>query len=111
MTEDIGEKHRGAVDWTVIRRMHDHLQTYLKNIHHVDLESQVAFVFGDEVKISILGVSTSTRVDGRRDEKEKKHRVIEPFLVALAYQGLVPVRDRNNTIRYFDRADSRPAHE
>ena len=70
------------------------------------------------MKINILGVSTSTRIKGsgseirfepRSSAVDKKHRIIEPFLVVLMYFGLIPARNsKGELIKYTDKS-SMPA--
>ena len=100
---DVKDKHREAVNYSVIKRVNDNLNLYLEKQHHVRLKEKLADTFGSEVKLNVLGVSTST-LDAERTGRgeihfkpssspmDSKHRIIEPFLIVLMYLGLVNVR-------------------
>ena len=115
--KDIGESHRDAVDLATLKRIDENLSTYLTTKQKYSLREKIKGIFGEEIKITILGVSTSTLVKGadgtfqfaaRSASVEKKHRIIEPFLVVLMRYGLIKakkpdgkiVRYNNNTGNY-----------
>ena len=107
---DVGDKHRGAVDMKILGRVGRDLNTYLEQEHRIRMKEKIQQHFGSDVRVGILGVSTSTRVKGKGSEIvfearsaaiDSKHRIIEPFLVVLMYFGLVPVRTPDGSIRRF----------
>ena len=111
---DAKGRHMDAVDVTVLRRVSDDLDKYLKAQPHIDLKEKVRQTFGSDIRVSVLGVSTSTRVkapDGgirfepRESATDSKHRIIEPFLVMLLYFGLVPAKKGDVPIGFFNAAD------
>ena len=100
--EDIGNSHRDALNLRVLRQVNDEISSLLKNQFGVSLKSKLQTIFGAEVKISILGVSTSTLAksnekeivfEPRSSSVDRKHRIIEPFLAVLMYHGLIPVKN------------------
>ena len=108
LTTDVKDKHHGAVSLPVLTRIKEELNRYFITEHQVRLEDKVRYTFGKDVKINILGVSTSTRTNDReiRFEPrsaaiESKHRIIEPFLVVLMYFGLVPAKNKDGQIIYY----------
>lgn len=115
LVNDIGDEHRGAVSLPALKRVNDNLSLYLISNHRVNLKDKLIYAFGSDMRINLLGVSTSTRVRSGRDEiafeprssaVDKKHRIIEPFLVVLMYFGLVPARNaRGEVIKFNDRAN------
>lgn len=106
ITQDCGQKHRDHVNIAVLGRVTRDIDTFLKNKYHVDLKEKLGYTFDRDVKINILGVSTSTRVAATDSKGRKisdsfvfeertgadaaKHRIIEPFLFLLVTLGLVP---------------------
>ncbi|MBR2661547.1 MAG: hypothetical protein IKE15_09120 [Clostridia bacterium] len=117
LLEDVKDKHRGAVNLPVLKRVNTDLRAYFEKKHQVQLRDKLAYTFGNDVKINILGVSTSTRAPGkeirfepRSAAIESKHRIIEPFLVVLMYFGLIPAKDQNgNIITYRGNNEEPPA--
>ncbi len=110
LLQDVGEKHRDAVSIPTLRRVNDELNIYLEKQYKMKLKEKLVYVFGEKVRINILGVSTSTRVsrkgqpvkfEARSAAIEPKHRIIEPFLVVLMYFGLIPAKNAQGEIRYF----------
>ena len=108
---DVKDKHRGGVNQKVIRKVQSELQTYLLKEHKIDLVDKLKYAFGSDVKVAVLGVSTSTRVKGNGNEikfeprssaTDSKHRIIEPFLIVLMYFGLVPLIDMNGIAKDFN---------
>ena len=107
---DVKEKHRGAVSERVIRKVQFELQTYLDREQRINLKDKLSYTFGSDVRIVILGVSTSTRVKGSGNEikfeprssaMDSKHRIIEPFLMVLLFFGLVPMKRLDNSEGYI----------
>lgn len=114
---DVKEKHRGAVNQKILMRVQSELQTYLAKEQKIDLKDKLSYTFGSDVRITILGVSTSTRVKGSGNEikfeprssaMDSKHRIIEPFLVVLMYFGLIPLRRPDGTEVYFKPGQKMP---
>ena len=121
LLSDAGNKHKGAVDLSVLHRVSENLSVYLYKEHNeLNLKQKMHETFGSDMKICILGVSTSTRVTGnghqirfepKTSALDSKHRIIEPFLVVLMYCGLIPA-NKDGKIRYFngeDRKEEPPA--
>ena len=115
MVNDVGTKHRDAVNLQVLDHVHQDLNTYLKAQHRVDLLEKVSYVFGKDVRIRLLGVSTSTRraditdriqFEARSSSRDAKHRIIEPLLVILMYFGLVNAKDKEG--RILQHGDEKP---
>ena len=111
---DAKGKHEGAVDMTVLGRVSENLGRYLNAQQHVDLKEKVKQTFGSDIRVSVLGVSTSTRVrttdgtirfEARPSATDSKHRIIEPFLVMLMYFGLLPARMKDGRVRFFNAGD------
>ena len=108
---DVKDKHRGAVNLQVLKRVNTDLRSYFNKRQQIDLKDKLLYTFGDNVQINILGVSTSTRTtdkeirfEPRSAAVESKHRIIEPFLVVLMYFGLVPARRPDGQIiQYHDK--------
>ena len=105
LIQDIEDKHRGAVDLDVINSVGDNIQKYVEKVHCINLKGILAGAFGDDKEICILGVATSTKADRYWDSfcfepgtSGKGHRIIEPFLAALLFSGLVPYRDSDHKI-------------
>lgn len=103
IVSDVKDKHREAVNYSVIKRVNDNLNVFLEKQHHIRLKEKLTDTFGKEVKLNILGVSTSTLDENRSVHGEihfkldyssmgAKHRIIEPFLIVMMYLGLVNVR-------------------
>ncbi len=99
LLNDVRDKHREAVNLPVLAKVSREIQTYLAKEQRINLKDKLSYTFGSDVRIAILGVSTSTRVKGSGNEivfeprssaMDAKHRIIEPFLVVLMYFGLVP---------------------
>ena len=108
--QNAGDKHREAVNLTVLHQVSQELSLYLSKRHKVDLKKKIGDIFGDEVKVNILGVSTSTRRTGTGNtivfdpdsaQTAPKHRIIEPFLVLLMYFGLIPARKQDGSVAYL----------
>ena len=102
LTTDVQDKHRDAVNLPILAKVSREIQTYLAKEQRINLKDKLQYTFGSDVKITILGVSTSTRVKGsgndikfepRSSAMDAKHRIIEPFLVVLMYFGLVPAKN------------------
>ena len=103
ITTDAKGKHLQAINYNIIKRVNDNLNVYLEKQHRIRLKEKLRDTFGPDVKISILGVSTST-LDGEKtgngeihfkpssSPMDSKHRIIEPFLMVLMYLSLVNVR-------------------
>ena len=118
LVKDVNESHREAISLPTLKRVSDNLLNYLEKVQHVSLKEKLINTFGTEMKINILGVSTSTRIKGsgseirfepRSSAVDKKHRIIEPFLVVLMYFGLIPARNsKGELIKYTDKS-SMPA--
>ena len=114
LLKDTEDKHRGAVSLPVLKQVNDELNTYLEKSHRILLKEKLSYVFGDQTRINIVGVSTSTRVRGsgtgeivfepRSSAMDPKHRIIEPFLLVLMYFGLVPARNLRGEVKYFQGA-------
>lgn len=116
IVKDIGEEHRDALNLQALRRVNENLSLYLQKNHRVDLKQKVLEAFGSDMRVSILGVSTSTlsregnglRFEPRSAAVDRKHRIIEPFLVVLMYFGLVYARKPNGELaRFNDRTTER----
>lgn len=116
VVNDIGNIHKDAVDLQALKRVNDNLTLFLEKKHGIDLKRKLKSAFGDDMRISIVGVSTSTRVDQSGDEikfeprssaVDRKHRIIEPFLVVLMYFSLVNARKATGEIvKYKDKTSS-----
>ena len=100
---DVGDKHRGAVDLSILGRVSRDLNTYLEKEHRIRMKEKIQVHFGSDVRVAVLGVSTSTRVKGKGNEIafearsaaiDTKHRIIEPFLVVMMFFGLMPARKK-----------------
>jgi len=115
---DVKDKHRQAISIPVIKRVNDNLNVYMEKKHHVRLKEKLRDTFGPDVKINILGVSTST-LDAENtghgeihfkpssSPMDSKHRIIEPFLMVLMYLGLVNVRmPDGRTVKFGGNQDS-----
>ena len=120
VVKDIGDEHREAVNLTALKRVNENLSLYLSKNHRVDLKDKLIYSFGSDMRISILGVSTSTLVRSSGDEiafeprsaaVDRKHRIIEPFLVVLMYFGLVPARNSKGEIIKFNDRTSAPDNQ
>lgn len=110
---DVKNKHHGAVNLGILKEINSELRAYLEKKQQIKLKDKLIYTFGDNVKINILGVSTSTRAPGKeiRFEPnsaavESKHRIIEPFLVILMYFGLAPAKKPDGGIIYFHGGNS-----
>ena len=112
IVSDMKDKHREAVNYSVIKRVNDNLNLYLDKQHHIKLKEKLADTFGTDVKLNILGVSTSTldpektghgqiRFKPDSSPDASKHRIVEPFLIAMMYLGLVNVRMPDGRIIKF----------
>lgn len=110
LLNDVGEKHREAVNLGILKRVNDDLNVYLERQHKIRLKEKLTYIFGEETRINLLGVSTSTRdresgqkirFEPRSSAIDPKHRIIEPFLVVLMYFGLVPARNGRGEIVYY----------
>lgn len=108
---DVGSKHRDHIDISILKQVSNDLKVYLNKQQRIDLEEKVRNAFGPEVRINVLGVSTSTltkRTDGEIRFEPKsaavasKHRIIEPFLVVLMYFGLLPVKTADGRVVVFN---------
>lgn len=104
---DVKEKHRDAVSIAVLKKEDSEISLFLEKQFKVNLREKLKDVFGQQMRINIVGVSTSTRVKGegnqirfepRSSATDSKHRIIEPFLMVLMYFGLVPVRRPDGSI-------------
>lgn len=102
---DVKDKHWGAVNLQVLKRVSSELQEYFSKMRRINLKEKVMYTFGKDMQVSILGVSTSTRTEGKEIRFEPrsaavdpKHRIIEPFLVVLMYFGLVPAKKPDGRI-------------
>lgn len=104
---DVKDKHRDAVSIPVLKKVDSEIELFLGKQFNVHLRDKLKDTFGQDMRINIVGVSTSTRVKGeggrltfapRSSATDSKHRIIEPFLVVLMYFGLVPVRKADGTI-------------
>ena len=114
--KDIGDEHREAVDLVSLKRVGENLSLYLDRNHRVDLKDKLVYSFGSDMRINILGVSTSTLVrsaggdilfEPRSAAVDRKHRIIEPFLVVLMYFGLVPARNsRGEIVKFSDKTNT-----
>ena len=107
---DVGDKHRGAVNLPVLKKVDNELDIYLEKQHMIRMKEKLRYIFGPDVRINLLGVSTSTKVKGQSGEIrfearssaiEPKHRIIEPFLTVLMYFGLVPARNSRGEVIYY----------
>ncbi len=109
---DVKRKHSDAIDYTVIKRVNDNLNMYLEKKHQIRLKEKLANTFGSDVKLNVLGVSTST-LDAEKTghgeihfkqssyATDSKHRIIEPFLMILMYLSLINVRmPDGRTVRF-----------
>lgn len=110
LLSDVGNKHRGAVNLPILKRINSDLKAYLEKKQQIQLKEKLSYTFGPEVQINILGVSTSTKTDEKgmhfkadSSSVAAKHRIIEPFLVVLMYFGLIPAKDNDGRIVYFGR--------
>ena len=116
VVKDIGDAHHGAVNLPVLKRVNDDLSTYLIKKHGINLKDKLLYSFGSDMRVNLLGVSTSTRVKGtgseirfepRSSAVDKKHRIIEPFLVVLMYFGLIPARNAGgNIVKFSDKTNT-----
>ncbi len=100
---DVKEKHSEAIDYNTIKRVNENLNLYLEKKHRIRLKEKLANTFGSDVKLNVLGVSTST-LDAEKTghgeihfkqssyATDSKHRIIEPFLMILMYLSLINVR-------------------
>ena len=107
---DVKEKHRDAVNLPVLKEVNDELNVFLGKQYRINLKEKIKEIFGPEVRVNLLGVSTSTLVKGegntirfepRSSAMDSKHRIIEPFLVILMYYGLIPARRPDGSIVYY----------
>lgn len=115
VVKDITNEHREALNLVTLKRVNENLSLYLSKNHKVDLKDKLVYSFGSDMRISILGVSTSTLTKGSGGEikfeprsaaVDRKHRIIEPFLVVLMYFGLIPARNsRGDIVKFSDRSN------
>ena len=118
LLNDVGEKHRDAVTLEVLTRVQGDLNRYLEAQYKIRLKEKLQNAFGKEIRVNVLGVSTSTcaREKNKADFHFRpdsaavapKHRIIEPFLVVLMYFGLVPARMPDGSIKYFHDKEEMP---
>lgn len=118
VVKDLKGEHKEAVSLAVLKRVSDNLQLYLQKNHGINLKEKLVYTFGADKKINILGVSTSTLVkrapgeikfEPRSSAVDRKHRIIEPFLVVLMYFGLVPARNFKDEIVTYTEKEEAPA--
>lgn len=104
---DVKEKHRDAVSIQILKKVDSEISLFIEKQFKIQLRERLKNTFGQDVRVNILGVSTSTRVRGdgnqirfepRSSAMDSKHRIIEPFLVVLMYFGMVPVRRPDGSI-------------
>ncbi len=114
---DVKEKHRDAVSITVLKKVDSEISRFIESRFKVQLRDRLKNTFGQDIRINILGVSTSTRVKGeggqirfepRSSAMDSKHRIIEPFLVVLMYFGMVPVRKPDGSVVFHQNIVEEP---
>ena len=112
--KDIGDEHREGINLPVLKKVNENISRYLQGSHRVDLKQKVMDTFGSDMRISVLGVSTSTisrngssyRFEASSAAVDRMHRIIEPFLVVLMYFGLVDAKNADGRkVRFNNRTE------
>lgn len=110
LLRNTSSKYPGKYDLASAMKVENELCSFFNTKYHVELKKRLKNIFGEDKKINILGVSTSTiqrnagsdksfRFFQQHDEFSRKHRIIDPFLFLLWRHGLIyairPIKDAN----------------
>ena len=106
ITRDIGNAHFDGVNLQTLRRVHDNIGLYMQKNYHIDLKQKILDAFGSDMRVNLLGVSTSTlsrgegggfKFEPRSAAVDRKHRIIEPFLIVLMRFGLIDAKKADDS--------------
>lgn len=111
---DVETKHRDHVSLQVLRRVSNDLKHFFNNEINIDIQEKVKKAFGNDKRIFLLGVSTSTlniakdrtiRFAPDSARIASKHRIIEPFLAVAMLYGLIDaITPDGRVVKYTDAA-------
>ena len=106
LKNDIGESHRNAIDISTLWNVQRDLTMFYSREARIDLATIVKNAFScatsPRLTVALLAVSTYSRQKTADNvihfvndftETGSKHRIIEPFLLILAYAGMIPYKE------------------
>ena len=115
VTKDCGERHRDAVNLSLLRNVQKDLDNFMDRRYKKNIETMVKDTLGQDKHVALLGVSSSTikkgaggsfEIELHSEGSATKHRIIEPLLTILFWNGLIPGKKADGTIIW--RTDKEP---